>query len=276
MVMPNRNGGEGYRYGFQGQEVDKEIKGAGNSVNYKYRMHDPRVGRFFAVDPLADHPNQIGMSPYSAMWNNPILYTDPDGQCPFCPWLDAVVDIGFVLYDVGEIIYDYSTTGEVDPISVAALAADGASILVPMTVGAGLAVRAAAKTAKTIDKAADVSRAANKSADAKKTYQTYTKQAKNPADGTYSGRTSGTNSPRKNVENRDKSHHMNDTHKPAKIDQSSTNSDAIRGREQQLINKNGGAQSTGGTSGNKINGVGAKNKKAGQYQKAAKKEFGGD
>ncbi|WP_107037896.1 hypothetical protein [Brumimicrobium mesophilum] len=43
----------GCRYGFQGQEMDDEIKGEGNSVNYKYRMHDPRVGRFFAVDPLA-------------------------------------------------------------------------------------------------------------------------------------------------------------------------------------------------------------------------------
>jgi RHS repeat-associated protein len=44
---------EGYRYGFQGQEKDDEIKGAGNSVNYTYRMHDPRLGRFFAIDPLA-------------------------------------------------------------------------------------------------------------------------------------------------------------------------------------------------------------------------------
>jgi len=53
MLLPNRNGGDlGYRYGFQGQEVDTEVKGRGNSVNYKYRMHDPRVGRFFAVDPL--------------------------------------------------------------------------------------------------------------------------------------------------------------------------------------------------------------------------------
>ena|SRR5690554_248789 len=42
-----------YRYGFQGQEMDDEVKGKGNSVNYKFRMHDPRVGRFFAVDPLA-------------------------------------------------------------------------------------------------------------------------------------------------------------------------------------------------------------------------------
>jgi len=46
------NSGE-YRFGFQNQEKDDEVKGEGNSVNYKYRMHDPRVGRFFAVDPLA-------------------------------------------------------------------------------------------------------------------------------------------------------------------------------------------------------------------------------
>jgi hypothetical protein len=41
-----------YRYAFQGQEKDDEIKGEGNSVNYTYRMHDTRLGRFFAVDPL--------------------------------------------------------------------------------------------------------------------------------------------------------------------------------------------------------------------------------
>jgi RHS repeat-associated protein len=41
------------RYLFQAQEMDDEIKGEGNSVNYKYRMHDPRLGRFFSVDPLA-------------------------------------------------------------------------------------------------------------------------------------------------------------------------------------------------------------------------------
>ena len=43
------------------------------------------VQRFLSVDPLADHPNQVGMSPYSAFWNNPIKYTDPDGRCPDCP-----------------------------------------------------------------------------------------------------------------------------------------------------------------------------------------------
>jgi hypothetical protein len=50
MRIPDRNfSSSEYRFGFQGQESDSEIKGAGNSINYKYRMHDPRIGRFFAV-----------------------------------------------------------------------------------------------------------------------------------------------------------------------------------------------------------------------------------
>jgi len=37
------------------------------------------------MDPLADHPNQINMSPFGYAWNNPIYWTDPDGLCPTCP-----------------------------------------------------------------------------------------------------------------------------------------------------------------------------------------------
>jgi RHS repeat-associated protein len=51
--LDGRTQGDQGRFGFQGQEMDDEVKGEGNSVNYKYRMHDPRVSRFFAVDPLA-------------------------------------------------------------------------------------------------------------------------------------------------------------------------------------------------------------------------------
>jgi RHS repeat-associated protein len=64
MLVPNRHGSsDSYRYGFQGQEMDNELKGEGNSLNFEYRMHDPRVGRFFATDPLArDYPHN---SPYA-------------------------------------------------------------------------------------------------------------------------------------------------------------------------------------------------------------------
>ncbi|SNZ01686.1 hypothetical protein [Flagellimonas pacifica] len=65
--MPSRNFDSGeYRYGFQGQEKDSELKGEGLSVNYKYRMHDARIGRFFAVDPLA----------YDYPWNSPYAFSE--------------------------------------------------------------------------------------------------------------------------------------------------------------------------------------------------------
>jgi RHS repeat-associated protein len=59
MVMPGRSfiGSDSCRYGFQGQEQDGEIKGSGNSLNYKFRIHDPRIARFLSIDPLAkDNP----------------------------------------------------------------------------------------------------------------------------------------------------------------------------------------------------------------------------
>jgi len=44
---------KGYRFGFQGQEHDDEINGDGNSYAFEYRIHDPRIGRFLSIDPLA-------------------------------------------------------------------------------------------------------------------------------------------------------------------------------------------------------------------------------
>ncbi len=80
MQMPGRKDeGDGdYRYGFQGQEMDDEVKGKGNSVNYKYRMHDPRVGRFFAVDPLAK--SYPWNSTYAFSENNVIHAIELEGK----------------------------------------------------------------------------------------------------------------------------------------------------------------------------------------------------
>ena len=107
-----------------------------------------------------------------------------------------------------------------------------------------------------------------------KTYQTYTKT--NPDTGEiYSGRTSGYGTPLENIAKRDQNHHMNDKgFGKAELDKSSTNKDAIRGREQQLIDKYGHAKSEGGTSGNAIRGVSKSNPKLEYYLDEANKEFG--
>lgn len=73
MLLNNRHGSvdnDAYRYGFQGQERDDELKGEGNSYNYTFRMHDPRLGRFFAVDRMA--PQYPHNSPYAFSENRVI------------------------------------------------------------------------------------------------------------------------------------------------------------------------------------------------------------
>nr|WP_299207529.1 hypothetical protein [uncultured Brumimicrobium sp.] len=72
------NGSDGYRYGYQGSEMDNSIKGQGNSYTTHFRQLDPRVGRWLSIDPKANElPWQ---SPYCSMDNNPIFYNDIFGD----------------------------------------------------------------------------------------------------------------------------------------------------------------------------------------------------
>lgn len=66
-----------YRYSFQGQENDDEVKGEGNSYSYKYRMHDPRIGRLFAVDPLTHRYSFL--TPYQFSSNKVISHIELKG-----------------------------------------------------------------------------------------------------------------------------------------------------------------------------------------------------
>ncbi len=70
-----------YRHSFQGQEKDDEIKDIeGSSFNYKYRMHDPRIGRFFAVDPMSN--TYPFYSPYCFSGNRIIDAIELEGLQP--------------------------------------------------------------------------------------------------------------------------------------------------------------------------------------------------
>jgi RHS repeat-associated protein len=117
-------------------------------------------------------------------------------------------------------------------------------------------------------------------------YVTYTKTNKKTGK-VYTGRSRGVGTPVQIVAARDVGHHMTDKgFGAAVLDKSVTaaksvaerHSDpayqAIRGREQQLIDHFGGAQSFGGTSGNAIRGIATDNPLLDTYMKAAKKMFG--
>ncbi len=107
-----------------------------------------------------------------------------------------------------------------------------------------------------------------------KTYQTYTMT--HPDGRVYSGRTSGTGSPTQNVQKRSSQHIdlLAQGFAPAVLDKTSNSKESIRGREQQLIDYHGGAQSTGGTSANKINGISEFNPMREVYLEASNYEFG--
>jgi RHS repeat-associated protein len=67
----------GGRYGFQGQEKINEIYGDGNYVDFAYRGYNPRLGRFFAVDPIAaKFPYN---SPFAFSENQVIAFVELEG-----------------------------------------------------------------------------------------------------------------------------------------------------------------------------------------------------
>lgn len=57
-------------------EKDDEMKGGGNSYTTFFRQLDPRVGRWFSVDPV----KKSWESPYVSMENKPITFFDPKGD----------------------------------------------------------------------------------------------------------------------------------------------------------------------------------------------------
>jgi RHS repeat-associated protein len=79
MAIPNKTFAvTNYRYGFNGKEKDNEVKGNGNSLDYGARSYDPRLGRWYSVDPMRQVYSAL--SPYAFGANNPLNLMDVDGN----------------------------------------------------------------------------------------------------------------------------------------------------------------------------------------------------
>lgn len=226
------------------------VQDAATGLTYmQQRYYDPQIGRFLSVDPVTAYDGQWQhFNRYAYAYNNPYKFTDPDGRCPVC----VPVITGIYLFLTSD---NANAPGPNDTPSSMPAGEQVASGIPGGKVASGIRMAA---------KASD------------KTYTTYTRQKD---DGTvYSGQTSGKGTPEKQVTARtSKSDHQAKTaegYGPAQVDKNSSNKAAIRGREQQLIDQNGGAQSQGGTSGNKINSVSPTNPNRQTYEKVCNREFG--
>lgn len=70
-----------YSYGFNGMESDNEVKGERSSYDFGARIYDPRVGRWLSRDKLEGKKPYL--TPYQGFKNNPVIFSDPDGNDEF-------------------------------------------------------------------------------------------------------------------------------------------------------------------------------------------------
>jgi RHS repeat-associated protein len=69
---------ESHRYGFNGMEMDDEVKGEGNSYDFEARNYDSRTGKFSSLD--AFNFVMESHSPYSISENDPLNGIDWEGN----------------------------------------------------------------------------------------------------------------------------------------------------------------------------------------------------
>jgi RHS repeat-associated protein len=89
-----------YHFGLDGKLKDNETYGNGNEYDFGSRIYDPRLGRWFSVDP--EQQKNSFISPYAGLENSPIFFADPDGE-------DAVAKIEGNTITVSAVVYVFGS-----------------------------------------------------------------------------------------------------------------------------------------------------------------------
>ncbi|MBN7773730.1 polymorphic toxin-type HINT domain-containing protein [Clostridium aminobutyricum] len=128
-----------------GEYFDSET----GSIYLRARYYEPEIGRFLTEDTVkGKESDPLSLNLYTYCENNPVMYNDPSGN-----FIDVVLDVGFIAYDIWKIVKDPNSGG-----NWAALAADALCAVVPGLTGGGAIVRALEKA----DNLADVTKIVEK------------------------------------------------------------------------------------------------------------------
>ena len=70
---------------FTGQYHEQGLPGSEGLSYYNARWYDPQLGRFTSPDTIVPGPaNPQNLNRYTYAGNNPVIYDDPSGHCPWC------------------------------------------------------------------------------------------------------------------------------------------------------------------------------------------------
>jgi RHS repeat-associated protein len=79
MIQPERTWeSDKYRYGFNAEEYDNEVKGVGNQQDYGMRIYDPRIAKFLSVDTMFKQYPMLSTYQFASL--SPIQGIDLDGN----------------------------------------------------------------------------------------------------------------------------------------------------------------------------------------------------
>jgi RHS repeat-associated protein len=235
-------------------------------VYMQARYYDPVVGRFLGADPAGTQPGDVSkFGRFNYASGNPVRFVDPDGKQEVDAdeiELETRAAMARLNPPIGP---NQAAPGYVPPPAPLPAAPTFSDQIVEEELGL--------RTPISIGELSPSEPAIQQQI--QRTFQTYTKTNLETGE-VYSGRTSGFGSPQQNVLARESGHSALNSRGfgPAVLKQSSSSYSAIRGQEQRLIEQYGGAQSTGGSSANRINGVSASNPNGVQYYQDALREFG--
>lgn len=141
---PDPNDTNLFRY--CGEYFDKET----GTIYLRARYYDPSIGRFITEDSYWGKDNDpLSLNLYTYCYSDPINNIDPTGNI-----VDTLADVGFLIWDVGDIVNDPS-----DWKNWASLGADAACAVVPFATGGGRAVKLATKGVEATKKLTTVEKA---------------------------------------------------------------------------------------------------------------------